>query len=81
MPEITEVFKRCWKEDSMEIYPKLERFIILLYCKTSGVTDIRQARYIFLASGHSIDCIPPMRGALFQYIKRATFKTQISLVL
>ena len=43
MLEITEVFKRCWKEDSMEVNPKIERFIILLYCKISGVTDIHQA--------------------------------------
>ena len=40
MPEITEVFKQCLKEDSMEGNPNIERFTILLNCKTSGVTDI-----------------------------------------
>ena len=42
MPEITDVFKQCWKEDSMEVNPKLERFRILMYCRTSEITDIQK---------------------------------------
>ena len=64
----------------MEVNPKLERFIILMYCRTSEITDIHQARYRFLASGCSIDRIPPTRGALFQHIKRAILQTKLWMV-
>ena len=77
MPEITEVFKQCWKVDSMEVNPKLERFIILMYCKTSDETDIHQARHRLFASGRSIDHIPPTRGALFEHFRRATLQTKL----
>ena len=77
MPEITEVFKLCWKEDSMEINPKFGRFIILLYCKISDVSDINPALCKLLASGRYIDHIPPTREALFQHIKRATLQTKL----
>ena len=77
MPEITEVFKQCWKEDTMEINPKLVRFIILLYCKTSDVTDTHPAQCKLLASGRYIDRMPPTRGALFQHIKSATLQTKL----
>ena len=77
MLEITEVFKQCWKVDSMKVNPKLERFIILLYCKTSDETDIHQARHRLFASGHSMEYIPPTRWALFQHIKRATLQTKL----
>ena len=77
MPEITEVFKQYWKGDSMDVNSKLERFIILLYCKTSDETDIHQARHRLFASGRSIDHIPPTRGTLFQHIKRSILQTRL----
>ena len=77
MPEITEVFKQCWKEDSMEVNPTLERFIILMYCRTFDLTDIHQARYRLLASGRSMDRIPPTRAALFEHTERAKVTTKL----
>ena len=77
MPEITEVFKECWKVDCMEVDHRIERFIILLYSKTSDITDIHQARFRLLTSGRFIDYIPPTRGALLQHIKRATLQTKL----
>lgn len=53
----------------------LERFTILLYDRTSDLTDIDEARKeMFTKKGRAMESIPPTRGALIQHIKRAVYQ-------
>ena len=53
----------------------LERFVILLYDRTSSLEDINQARkHLFAQKGRSIENIPPTKAALVQHIKRAVYQ-------
>eukprot|EP00794_Sanderia_malayensis_P019491 gene19490-21416_t len=50
----------------------LERYVILMYDRSSQLTDINECRKIlFTRKGRSIDSLPPTRGALQQHAKRA----------
>lgn len=53
----------------------LERFVILLYDRTSSLEDINQARkHHFAQKGRSIENIPQTKAALVQHIKRAVYQ-------
>ena len=53
----------------------LERFVILLYDRTSSLEDINQARkHLFAQKGRSIKNIPPTKAALVQHIKGAVYQ-------
>ena len=53
----------------------LERFVILLYDRTSSLEDINQARkHLFAQKGRSIENIPLTKAALVQHIKRAVYQ-------
>ena len=49
----------------------IERFVILLYDRTSICTDINKARQILFARRTNVKAIPPTRAALEQHVKRA----------
>ena len=58
-----------------EVMSALERFVILLYDRTSVDTDVDQCRkHLFSNKGRSLDAIPPTKGALEQHIKRAAYQ-------
>lgn len=49
----------------------LERFVILLYDRTSDEENVDACRNNFFTSkGRSLEAIPPKQGALIQHIKR-----------
>ena len=52
----------------------IERFVILLYDRTSTCTDINKARQKIFAKRNNIKRIPPTRAALEQHVKRATYQ-------
>lgn len=53
----------------------VERFVILLYDRTSDCVDVNSARKNqFTKKGRSIDRIPPTQAALEQHIKRAIYQ-------
>ena len=53
----------------------LERFVILLYDRTSNLEDINQARkHLFAQKGRSIKNIPPTKAALVQHIRWAVYQ-------
>ena len=53
----------------------LERFTILLYDRTSDLTNIDEARKeLFTKKSRAMDAIPPTRGALVQHIKREVYQ-------
>ena len=53
----------------------LERFVILLYDRTSNKANVNEARkQLFVQKGGAYDVIPPTRAALLQHTKRAAYK-------
>jgi len=75
LPEITPVFAHYMASpnefDETKMAP-FEKFVILLYDKTSSEVSVDLARkYMFTAKGRPIDAIPPTEAALFEHTKRA----------
>ena len=53
----------------------LERFVVLLYDRTSSQEHINEARkHLFATKGKSLENIPPTRESLRQHIKRAAYQ-------
>ena len=53
----------------------LERFVVLMYNRTSSATDINECRYeYFVHKQKRMEYLPPTRDALILYIKRATYQ-------
>jgi len=59
---------------SEEQISQLERFVILLYDKTSECTYVNEARKVLFTKGRQIDRIPPTKAALKEHVKRATYQ-------
>ena len=53
----------------------LERFVTLLYDRTSNKANVDEARkQLFVQKGRAYDAIPPTRAALLQHTKRAAYQ-------
>lgn len=52
----------------------IERFVILIYDRTSTCTEVNQARKKLFAKTSCVKRIPPTRAALEQHVKRAVFQ-------
>ena len=69
-------------ETSMSL---LERFVVLMYDRTSDCTEVNEARkYLFSRKSRTLENIPPTKAALREHIKRTIFQVHIwnqSLVL
>jgi hypothetical protein len=53
----------------------LERFVVILYDRTSGLDNVNEARKIlFTQRGREICNIPPTKAALQQHVKRAVYQ-------
>ena len=52
----------------------LERFVVLLYDKTSGCKSVNELRKELFTRGRSIDKIPPTTGALIPHGRRAAYQ-------
>ena len=52
----------------------IERFVILLYDRTSTCIDIDKARQRIFAKRTNVKTIPPTRAALEQHVKRAVYQ-------
>ncbi|QQP32326.1 Uncharacterized protein FKW44_024600 [Caligus rogercresseyi] len=50
----------------------IERFVILLYDRTSKCTDIYKARWKLFARKNNVQLIPPTKAALEEHVKRAS---------
>jgi len=77
LPELTEVLLlmlsfalRDIPDDAMRI---IERFMILLYDRTSKCTDIDKARRKLFARNNNVQLIPPTKAALEEPVKRAVY--------
>ena len=52
----------------------LQRFVLLLYDRTSECTRVDLCRKLLFAKGRQIDRIPPTAAALKEHIKRAVYQ-------
>ncbi len=77
LPELTEALlllssaPRDIPDDAMRI---IERFVILLYDRTSKCTDIDKARRKLFARKNNVQLIPPTKAALEEHVKRAVYQ-------
>ncbi|KAG0720473.1 hypothetical protein GWK47_048455 [Chionoecetes opilio] len=59
-------------EESMSL---LERFVVLMYDRTSGPMEVNDARkQLFAHKSRALENIPPTQAALQQHIKRASLQ-------
>ncbi|XP_070183812.1 uncharacterized protein [Littorina saxatilis] len=77
-PDISEAFQSL-SEAPTEIsaYDRalLERYVVLLYDRTSNFPDVNSARgHLFAKVGRQIDNIPPTSEALLQHARRAVYQ-------
>ena len=58
--------------------PVLERFVVLLYHKTSSKLEVNESRFqLFLAMNRQIDNIPPTAASLVEHTKRAVLQANV----
>jgi hypothetical protein len=77
-PELTPVLSALktspddMTEESMAV---MERFVVLLYDRTSSLTKVNEARQQFISKrSRELDNIPPTRAALDQHVRRAVLE-------
>ena len=80
-PEVTDAFieLECMpSEVSEESMSLLERFVVLMYDRTSDIMEVNEARkQLFAHKGRTLENIPPTQAALKQHIKRACYQANI----
>ena len=58
--------------------PVLERFVVLLYHKTSSKLEVNESRFeLFSAMNRQIDNIPPTAASLVEHTKRAVLQANV----
>ena len=76
-PQLTDAMLKlsCAPSDVQEdIMHTIERFVILLYDRTSTCTDIDKTRRKMFAKKTNVKQITPTKAALEQHVKRATYQ-------
>lgn len=77
MPELTEALMQLSSAPSdipSNAMCIIERFVILLYDRTSKCTDIDKARRKLFARKNNVQLIPPTKAALEEHVKRAVYQ-------
>lgn len=78
-PEITASFKALSNTPDQriifDVQPSLERFVVLMYDRTSTTGCVNEARkHLFAKKGRTTDAIPPTSDALLQHVKRSAYQ-------
>ena len=77
-PDVTHAFltlAQAPSEVSDACMEQLERFVVLLYDRTSSKMEVNDARkQLFAQKGRALDAIPPTRAALVEHTKRAAYQ-------
>ena len=78
-PEATEAFEELHlmhpdiSDTAMAI---LERFVVLLYNRTSDIMNVNDSRkYLFTQKSRSLENLPPTQAALKEHIKRTSYQS------
>ena len=79
-PEVTEAFEELTKMHgnlTEKAQSQIERFVILMYDRTSDVLEINKARKeLFTKKSRSLENLPPRQAALKEHTKRASLQGQ-----
>lgn len=79
--EVTSAFEELSQMNnqlSETAFSQIERFVILLYDRTSDITEVDEARKVlFTRKSRSLENIPPTRDALKQHLKRASYQSYL----
>ena len=77
-PEVTEAFEELMhmadpiSDRTLEV---IERFVVLMYSRTSDLSRVNDARkQLFAQKSGSLENIPPTQAALEQHLKRARYQ-------
>ena len=77
-PEVTEAFEHLLLMEngiSDSVTSVLERYVVLLYDRTSDQSSVNEARkQLFTQKSRSLENLPPTQAALVQHIKRASYQ-------
>ena len=76
-PELTEAlsnFSLAPSEIPEQVLRTIERFVILLYDRTSPCTYIDKSWKKLFARKNNVEVIPPTRAALEEHIKRKSYQ-------
>lgn len=75
-PEVWETFRELSTEPAQfhDLPAHIERFVVLMYDKSSKCMNVDIARRSLVSGGRAIDRIPPTQAALLQHAKRAAFQ-------
>ena len=77
-PSVTEAFIELMatpKSIQDHNFALIERFVLLMYDRTSGLHEVNEARQeLFCQRSRRLEGIPPTRAALEQHVKRACFQ-------
>ena len=66
---------KCPKVISESSLKVIERFVVLLYDRTSSLNSVNDARlHLFTKKGRSLEGLPPTHEALLQHIRRTVFQ-------
>ena len=80
-PEITSLFIELAKlptDVTTEMVSLVERFVVLLYKRTSPIKDVNTAKaHLFSSANRQIDNIPPTSAALEQHLRRAIMQCHV----
>ena len=79
-PDVTKAFLELSSQPDpaqvTQCLPLLERFVVLLYDRTSNMTAVNAARkQLFSKKGRPMESLPPTQGALIQHTNRAVFQS------
>lgn len=67
------------EDDIKFCFPVAERFVVLMYDRSSGCETTDAARLeLFTHKSRSIDCIPPTSAALFQHVLCVRYIKQVT---
>lgn len=76
--EVTSVFKKfsdCPQEVDANDLKVLERYVVVMYDRSSSCASVTDARLDFFARKlRAYDSIPPSQSALLEHAKRAAFQ-------
>ncbi len=76
-PAVTNAFVRMSLPTTSipdDIWKLLERFVVLLYDRTSESGSVNETRKHLFAKGRQLDNIPPTEAALREHVKRAAYQ-------
>ena len=76
MPHLATVFSRLARAPSQvspDDFNEIERYVVLLYQRTSSLSHVNGARKQLFAQNRNMENIPPTLHALEQHVKRAVY--------